>query len=204
MLWGKVCGVMAVVPWLIVGVGFVLCGDNGFAEPKITEERVYYPIIAMDRDQIWDQIKQNSPKGEFHRAGEHLVNVAVTEWILSSNNQARASVISCRMVKVEPQLHIRIHMPHWENSWQADPELVKNWEHYVRMVSDHEDIHKQYAIKMVEELDHELKQLGKFKRCEQLREQYEKVKNRIISKYKLENAWFDAKERVYQRGLNWF
>lgn len=175
-----------------------------FPEPTVTQERVYYAIQAQTREQVWQQIKQNSPKGEFQRAGEHLINVAVTQWSLETRYQYEVSLTQCKLRDIQPFLHIRIHMPHWKNSWQADPLLAENWSRYVRMVSDHEDIHKQYAIKMVNELDKLLHGLGSFKRCQQLEDEVEKVTNKTISKYKLENAWFDAKERIYQRELEWF
>lgn len=174
------------------------------AKPIITEERVYYSFKANNRDQIWQQIERNSPKGRVESAGEHLINVALTQLNLTGQYQYQASLTKCKLTTIQPQLHITIHMPHWENSWQADALLVENWNRYVRMVSDHEDIHKQYAIKMVEELEQALLKIGTFKRCNQLKEELEKVRSATLGKYRAQNAWFDAKERVYQKDMNWF
>ena len=174
------------------------------AKPFIIEERKYYSFTASSRQEIWQQIQANSPRGVVEKAGEHLVSVAVTEARLSGRYQYQASLTRCKLLSYEPHLKIIIHMPHWENSWQASQQLVDNWNNYVRMVSNHEDIHRQYAIKMVEEFDRRLGELAHFKRCNELKEAIEQIRQEVIGTYRAQNAWFDAKERVYQKNLRWF
>ncbi len=174
------------------------------AKPVITEERVYYSFKAITRNEIWQQIKLNSPNGEVEKAGQHLINVAMTQTQMGARFRYDVSLTQCKLVDIRPTLHITIHMPHWENSWQADPRLVDNWNGYVRMVSNHEDVHKQYAIKMVEEYERRLHALGMFKRCKDLKAAVQKTRKEVVGQFNAENAWFDAKERVYRNGLQWF
>lgn len=183
---------------------FMLLSQGLFAKPEISESSVYYNINATTRHGVWNQIKEKSPRGEVNVAGNHAVNVAMTHWSLSSNVQYHASLFKCRLSEVSVGLKVTIHLPYWENSWQAEQPLVDEWSRYVRMVSTHESIHQRYSVLMAEELENRLNELGVYKTCKSLKSDVEKIKNEVIGKYKAKNIWFDAQEFVYQKELRWF
>lgn len=179
-------------------------GTSATAEPIVKTNTIYYEFEAKNRREIWNQIKAHSPKGTVEVAGNHAVNVGLTEWKLGGVFQYRASLFKCRMATVIPELTISIHLPLWTNKWEADQKLADDWDRYVRMIAQHEDIHVQYATKMVHEINDEIKKLGTFSRCESLEDALSELKAKIVGKYKAQNKWFDAKEFVYQKKLHWF
>ncbi len=82
--------------------------------------------------------------------------------------------------------------------------MADNWDNYLRMVSNHEDIHRQYAIKMAQEFEIELMKLDSYRHCRDLKQAIEKTRIQIIAKYQAQNKWFDATELTYQHNLEWF
>ena len=174
------------------------------AQPVIQDATEYYEFSAATRAEIWHQILANSPKGSVEMAGHHAVNVATTEWRFEGHYRYEASLFKCRIIDVQPVLYITIHLPHWNNKWQADAKLAEDWDRYVRMVSNHEAIHRRYAIKMAEEYEKTLNELDTYKSCRDLNDDVTKIKDRLIGKYRAKNLWFDAQEFEYQKELNWF
>lgn len=192
------------LPTILFVLFILMHATSTNAEPIIKTNTVYYEFKAKTRQEIWQQIMSNSPKGAVEVAGSHAVNVGLTEWKLGGVFQYRASLFKCRMATVIPELAITIHLPLWTNKWEADAKLADDWDRYVRMISQHEDIHVQYATKMVHEIYDEINKLGTFKRCEYLEAALTELKANVVGKYKAQNKWFDAKEFVYQKKLRWF
>lgn len=178
--------------------------QSGHASPVIEEQTVYYRFHARSQKEIWNRIIAGSPNGLTQVAGQHAVNVATTEWELKLHYTIEGGFQKCSLRDVRPHLKITIRLPHWENKWEADPLLAENWDRYVRMVSSHEDIHRQYAIKMAEEVHQELMQLESQRRCHDLEADISRTRDRVIGKFNARNKWFDAKEFVYQKQLVWF
>jgi len=175
-----------------------------FAQPVVEEKTVYYEFSAKSKKEIWQQILHRSPHGAVNVAGQHAVNVATTEWQMSARYTLEGGFQRCTLKDVQSMLQITIRMPYWTNKWQADKLLAENWDNYVRMVSNHEDIHRQYAIKMAQEFETELLKLDSFRRCSDLKEAMEKIRIQVIGKYQAQNKWFDANEFTYQKNLEWF
>lgn len=182
----------------------IFAASSGSAQPVIEEQTEYYGFDANSRQQIWQQILAKSPKGATTIAGHHAVNVATTQWWLEARYQLEAGLQRCELKSVQPQLKIVIRLPHWRNKWQADKILAENWDNYLRMVANHEDIHRQYTIRMVNEFEEALLGLGSYRRCRDLKEDIEKTRLQVIGKYKAKNKWFDANEYTYQKELVWF
>lgn len=174
------------------------------AEPIVEEKTIYYEFTANSKKEIWQQILQKSPRGAVNMAGQHAVNVATTEWQMSAQYTLEGGLNRCTLKDVQAKLQITIRLPHWTNKWQADKLLADNWDNYVRMVSNHEDIHRQYAIKMAQEYETELMKLDSYRRCSHLKEAMEKTRIQVIGKYVAQNKWFDANEYTYQKNLEWF
>lgn len=173
-------------------------------EPLIEETREYYEFQASTREQIWRQIASHSPKGNVNLAGHHAVNVAVTEWRFDSRFRFEPGLRRCRIVDIQPRIRITIRMPHWVNKWEADEKLVADWDRYVRMVSEHEDVHRNYAIAMVKDFYQQAQGLGEFGDCQDARDAYETLQRSVAAEYQAKNKWFDAQDFVYQKQLKWF
>lgn len=174
------------------------------AQPIVEQKTVYYEFTANSKKEIWQQILEKSPRGAVNVAGHHAVNVATTEWQMSTKYNLEGGLHRCTLKSVQATLQITIRLPNWTNKWQADKLLADNWDNYVRMVSNHEDIHRQYAIKMAQEYETELMKLDSYRRCADLKEAMEKVRVHVIGKYHAQNKWFDANEFTYQKNLEWF
>lgn len=184
--------------------GWLLLVGPVAAQPVIEEKTVYYEFSANTKKEIWQQILEKSPMGATNIAGHHAVNVATTEWTLGARYRLEGGLERCTLTEVQPHLQITIRMPNWTNKWEADAVLADNWDNYVRMVSSHEDVHRQYAVRMATEYEAALMELGSYRYCRELKEEMENVRQTILGKFKAHNKWFDAKEFVYQKELVWF
>lgn len=193
---------LSIVPRLTLLVA--LTSHGLLAEPVVEEKTVYYEFTASNRQEIWQQILDKSPDGEVVVAGHHAVNVATTEWQLSSHVTIEGGLYRCTLKEVQPLLQITIRLPYWSNKWEADSLLADNWDKYLRMVSRHEDIHRQYTIKMVQELEVELMKLGSYRHCRDLKDAIAKIETQVTAKYNAQHKWFDANEFAYQKNLEWF
>ncbi|HVL00772.1 MAG TPA: DUF922 domain-containing protein, partial [Dongiaceae bacterium] len=168
------------------------------------EKTTYYEFEASTRKEIWQQILAKSPKGATEIAGHHAVNVATTEWQMKARYGLEGGFQKCTLTDVQPHLRITIRLPLWTNKWEADAVLADNWDNYVRMVSRHEDVHRQYAIRMASEYETALMQLGSARTCKELREDIDKAWQKVVGEFNAKNNWFDAQEFVYQKELVWF
>ena len=192
--------------WITVCLAVLMVVLSGClrADPVVEEKTLYYEFTANNKKEIWRQILNNSPQGKVNVAGNHAVNVATTEWELTAKHSYEGGLYRCTLKDVQTTLKITIRLPYWANKWQADQQLVENWDNYVRMVSDHEDVHRRYAIKMAQEYETELMELDSYKKCRDLKDAVKKTRTRVIGKYQAKNKWFDANEFTYQKNLVWF
>jgi len=110
----------------------------------------------------------------------------------------------CEVKAFSVSTDISIHLPFWEDKWKASPELQESWDGYVRMVSGHEDIHKAYAIRTGERIDRDVLAIGVAKDCEDLKAEIEEITSRHVQQNRMDNRWFDAKEKIHQKNAIWF
>ncbi|MCG8670974.1 MAG: DUF922 domain-containing Zn-dependent protease [Pseudomonadales bacterium] len=182
----------------IVGSGLVM------AEPVINTKTQHYEFSAKSRKQIWQHIRRAGENVELNNGTRHGVPVAWTAYDLQLQYRLSAALYQCRLYSYKPILNVTVTLPHWKNKWEADPVLAENWDNYVRMVAQHESVHKKYAIQMAHELDKRLSEIGIMKSCREVKEKVEKIRSQVFAENKANNKWFDAKERVYQQKLRWF
>ncbi len=184
---------------------FVLIySPSALAEPEITLSSKYYQFKAHDKKSIWKGIIAHSPKISLEDHAQHKVVVGLTEWSMRYDYIFRVGLYRCEIKKHSVDVNIVIHLPYWENKWEASESLQQSWDQYVRMVSDHEGIHKEYAIRTARRLDKGISALGVFKGCNELKEEVEAVSQRHMQQNKADNSWFDAKEKIYQKNAIWF
>lgn len=175
--------------------------------PAATEIHIaskYYSFAAHDKASIWVGMASASPKVSLDDHVQHEIVIGLTEWRLRQRYQYQAALFRCEVADHVVVLDVVIHLPHWKDKWKAPAHLQSSWDKYVRMVSDHEDIHKAYAIRTAERIDEEVSALGQAKDCEQLTHDIDKIVEKHLAQNRLDNKWFDAKERFYQKRLQWF
>lgn len=177
---------------------------SAFAEPVIHSKTRHYEFTAATREEIWHRISQAGGVDAAADGTNHLVRVAWTAFNLQLNYSLSAALFQCRLHSYQPILYVTVTLPHWKNKWQADQVLAENWDNYVRMVSKHENVHKDYAVKTAHELDKRLAEIGVMKSCKDLKAKIEQTRQDVLAQNYLDNKWFDAKERVYQQKLKWF
>jgi len=174
------------------------------AETEISLSSKYYQFSAHDKTSIWKGIISHSPKVSLKDYAQHKVVVGLTEWGLRYHYTFRVGLYRCEIKKHSVEVNIAIHLPYWENKWEASEVLQKSWDQYVRMVSGHEDIHKEYAIRTAKRLDKDISELEVFKDCNALKKEVEAISQRHMQQNRADNSWFDAKEKIYQKNAIWF
>jgi len=182
---------------------FVLSANVG-AEAIISVNSTYYQFSANDKASIWKGIRDSSPKVSMDDHTDHRVVVGLTEWQLRYRYRFRSVPYHCEIKSFSINLDISIHLPFWVDKWKAPVELQQSWDRYVRMVSTHENIHKSYALRTVNLIDKDVSELKPVKRCDDLKAQVEGIAKRHVQQNKMDNRWFDAKEKIYQKNAIWF
>lgn len=195
---------LAYMKYLIVFLITSFWFGTAFSEPVIHVDKEYYEFNANTKKQVWQQIQRAGGKAKSHDGSNHWVRVAWTAYDLDLKYSYRAGLYQCKLASYTPILKVTVTLPHWKNKWQADAVLAENWDNYVRMVSSHENVHKEYALEMVQDLDKRLAELSTTKSCRELIEQIKKTQQQVIAENRAKNKWFDAKELVYQKNLKWF
>ena len=181
-----------------------ICSPSALAETEITLSSKYYQFNAHDKKSIWKGIVAHSPKVSLADYAQHKVVVGLTEWNLRYHYTFRVALYRCEIKKYAVDVNIAIHLPYWQNKWEASEPLQKSWDQYVRMVSDHENIHKEYAIRTAKRIDRGISELGVFKGCGELKKEVEAISRRHMQQNNADNRWFDAKEKIYQKNAIWF
>ncbi|MBV1920015.1 MAG: DUF922 domain-containing Zn-dependent protease [Pseudomonadales bacterium] len=181
-----------------------ICSPSALAETEVSLSSKYYQFNAHDKKSIWKGIVAHSPKVSLEDYAQHRVVVGLTEWSLRYHYTFKVSLYRCEIKKHSVNVNIAIHLPYWENKWEASPSLQQSWDQYVRMVSDHEDIHKEYAIRTAKRLDKGISELGVFKGCNELKEEVDVISQRHMQQNRADNNWFDAKEKIHQKNVIWF
>ncbi len=178
-----------------------ICSASALAKTETSLSSKYYQFNAHDKKSIWKGIVAHSPKVSMKAHVQHKVVVGLTEWSLRYHYTFRVGLYRCEIKKHSVDVNVAIHLPYWENKWEAPELLQRSWDQYVRMVSDHEDIHKEYAIRTAKRLDKSINDLGVFKGCNELKEEVEAIARRHIQQNKADNSWFDAKEKFIKKTL---
>ena len=187
-----------------IGLFGFMVTQTVFAEPVINESKQYYEFDAGSREEIWHRISRAGGRVQASDGTDHGVRVAWTSHDLQLKYQFQPGLNKCRLTSYQPILNVTVTLPYWRNKWEANPVLADNWDNYVRMVANHESVHKDHAIKMAKDLDQRLGEIGVMKSCRDLKAEVKKIRDQVISENVANNRWFDAKERVYQKKLKWF
>ncbi len=182
----------------------LVCSTSIRAETEVSLSSKYYQFNAHDKKSIWKGIISHSPKVSLKDYAQHKVVVGLTEWSLRYHYTFRVGLYRCEIKKHSVDVRVAIHLPYWENKWEAPEVLQKSWDQYVRMVSDHEDVHKEYAIRTAKRLDKDISELEVFKGCGELKKAIEAISQRHMQQNRADNSWFDAKEKIYQKNAIWF
>ena len=186
---------------IVTSLSFI--GDV-YAKADISVTSNYYEFEAKDKVSIWEGIISRSPKISLDDHAQHNAIVGLTEWSLRYKYTFQAALYRCEIKEFNISADIAVHLPHWEDKWKASLVLQKSWDNYVRMVSDHEDIHKIYAIRTADRIDKDVLAIGQRKRCEELESEVEAIFKRHLLQNRLDNTWFDAKEKIHQKNAIWF
>ncbi len=188
----------------VIFLSVFICTPPALAKTQTSLASKYYQFNAHDKKSIWKGIVAHSPKISMKEHAQHRVVVGLTEWSLRYHYTFRVGLYRCEIKKHSVDVSVAIHLPYWENKWEASESLQRSWDQYVRMVSDHEEIHKEYAIRTAKRLDKDISDLGVFKGCNALRKEVEAIAQRHMQQNKADNSWFDAKEKIYQKNAIWF
>jgi predicted secreted Zn-dependent protease len=189
---------------LALFLSVLIYSPSALAETEVSLSSKYYQFNAHDKKSIWKGIVAHSPKVSLEDNAQHRVVVGLTEWSLRYHYTFKVGLYRCEIKKHSVDVDIAIHLPYWENKWEASGSLQQSWDQYVRMVSDHEDIHKEYAIRTATRLDKSISELGVFKGCNALKQEVNAISQRHMQQNKADNSWFDAKEKIYQKNAIWF
>lgn len=177
-----------------------LFAQTGYGNPIINFETRYFEFDASTKPEVIRELRLNSPR---HGANGRYA-LGLTEWSIHWQYDIRSQLFECRIVEFTPTVNIVIHLPYWVNKHNADTDLQRKWDDFVRTISDHEDVHKLYAIEAAKELKREAENLKPRKRCEQLKLDLKRLHTSVLNKYRAKNHIFDSYEKVFRDVATWF
>jgi predicted secreted Zn-dependent protease len=150
----------------------------------------YYTFDASTVNDIQEAIYTQGPKVE--SVGEH--SIALTNYELWVTWQMAQSVTTCRVQNVVVHLDLTYTYPQWQQTPEADPWLVNEWNRFFNHVVAHEEHHGQIARDCAGELADLLMNYDAGTICSQAEDNLDSVVNDLYAACEARQQAFDAAE----------
>lgn len=102
-----------------------------------------YTVYGNTAQEVRTQLNQCSPVSDLG-AGEY--DAITTWWVNFSYLYAPTSGGNCSVNSVAVGMHIKMILPAWQSSLNADSGLASEWQTYITNLTTHEDGHRDIAI----------------------------------------------------------
>jgi predicted secreted Zn-dependent protease len=157
------------------------------AEPEIIIIFDYYDIEGQTVDELRDQMN-------IHGVGWTDGNTydAFTDWHVKWNYTYRLTAGGCTIRSVDTTLNVEFRLPRWKNYADGPAALRKKWNVYMRLLRQHENGHKDIAIKAATEIEKSIAELEPAATCEELADTANELGRRIFSKHADKEKEYDA------------
>lgn len=103
---------------------------------------------------------------------------------------------ACKVADAQVSVNAKIFIPRWKNRKSADEDLVFIWDTLVADIKRHEESHLVIARTHASELEQQAKKLRSRKNCEDLRQDIDKLTEKIMTSLDKEQAYFDKVEAI--------
>lgn len=161
------------------GIG-ISPSDPGFKQDSST---IYYSVYGYNYTQLGDQVRQCGPKvGSESFGGITNYNISwKADWDYSSS--------SCGLKNTTVGIKVDVYLPKWK---KTDGSIsLSDWEHYVSVLTDHENQHKAMDLAAGQSLYNQLVSLPAAATCDEENVQASDIYNKVMSDIAAQNKQFD-------------
>jgi predicted secreted Zn-dependent protease len=172
---------------LLVG-GFLTFPPHASAEPEVRVDYEYYEIHGETAEALRQAM---NVQGVVWKDGNTYD--AFTSWNVSWTFERRLGRKGCTLQSVRTVVKVTQRFPKWKDRSYAPPDLRDRWNAYMKALKEHEDGHKDLAVRAAGEIEAFLVDLPPSPSCEDLIIRANASAMKILEKYKnLEEAYDEA------------
>jgi predicted secreted Zn-dependent protease len=104
-------------------------------------------------------------------------------------------VDGCSCTSFTTQVSIVTTLPRWQPTPEAAPEVVADWNRFIRALGEHEHGHARLALAALADVRHRVKNMGTDPDCRALGRRIEEVVNRAIAEHRARDRDYDVRTR---------
>jgi predicted secreted Zn-dependent protease len=177
----------ALVLGLLAGNAPAAVDHAGVSGPVITETRRYYELDATLLEPLRQQLAERALA-----AGLAGGAIGSTRQDLETRYRLEPLPTGCRLAALSVRMDLTLDLPVWRPAGVTRRELRARWERMIGAITQHEEGHRDNAVRAARELHQRLSALGEDQDCEVLGKQAQREMLRVKLR-------FDLREKAYDR-----
>ncbi len=157
------------------------------ASPTVSVKTVYYFASGNTVEEIRADMDKNSPV-----YADGILYDAHTSWSVRWSFRWRGTKTICKISEVKVQVTIEQILPKLMNSTGLTESVRKKWKKYKTALLQHEQEHKDMAIKAAAEIESQINRLPAATDCGQLERDANRLGRSILKKYQIMEKELDT------------
>ena len=179
---------------LLMIAGAVLTGYSFQADAaSIYRKYAHYNVTGNTAEQLDRSLSENGPylesTGQRHPGASRIAFDAKIHY-------GREEGETCKVTDAKVNIHAKIFIPRWNERKKAEADLVFIWDTLAADIKRHEESHVVIARVHASELEQQAKKLHGRKNCDDLRQDIDKLTEKIMTPLEKEQAYFDKVQAI--------
>jgi len=166
----------------------VCCCLAGFAhaKPSVSIKHTFYPVSGGSSQELRAQMDKAGPGARSKIKGD-----ARTKWAVNCRFGLKQVAGGCRLHNVTTSATVTFIMPRWKNAAKGSPELRERWQSYTKALQNHEDGHRDFAVKAAQEIETVLSGLRPMRSCSEMDRTANSTASDILNSCKKKEEYYD-------------
>jgi predicted secreted Zn-dependent protease len=157
-------------------------------KPEVTTKFRYYDIRGNNADELAAQMKARGP----HEAGQPIF-FGRTHWKINWKFNFRSQSGTCAMNDIKISVHVEQTLPQWNATAESPSKLVERWEHFLGALKEHENGHRDFALRAADQIAAGLAKISGPASCAGMTARANQLGNEIIHSVQAEEIRYDDK-----------
>jgi predicted secreted Zn-dependent protease len=154
----------------------------------IRENRTYYDVDATRIADMRRQLDARGPRNAFGHPSTGLTRSTLTARYTLWSSPGR-----CTIGEVVVETEIDLHLPRWQPAGMPQPTLLQRWEWLSTTLVEHEEGHRENAVRAAAELRRRLQALPAAPDCRTLERTARRVREAVVSELRARDTEYDAR-----------
>lgn len=179
---------LALAALLVVGGCAPAKAPAGATIPRAANaEYVFYDVTGSTPAELWSSMRAAAPL-----AGQQPA-YGLTSWNVTWRTRWGGTG-QCRVTFADVQLQMRVTMPRWTPPADASPELVAQWETFIRALAVHEAGHASRAAEAARQVRRALEGVS-MPTCGMMELRTRAVAEQVLNQHRARDRDYDAQTR---------